>query len=132
MLVRLRVDGIIATNTTISRDQLATDEKRVAACGAGGLSGRPLKERSSRMVADLYRLTGGDIPIVGVGGIFTAEDAWEKIAAGASLVQLYTGFIYRGPGVVREINEGLEQILKREGFSNLDDAVGCRADKYSS
>ena len=79
------------------------------------------------MIADLFNLTKGKVPIVGVGGIFTAEDAWEKIAAGASLVQLYTGFIYRGPGVVREINEGLEQILKREGFSNLDAAVGCRA-----
>lgn len=132
VLVRLQVDGIIATNTTIARDHLVTDQKQVAACGAGGLSGGPLQERSTRMVADLFRLTHGKIPIVGVGGIFTAEDAWEKIAAGASLVQLYTGFIYRGPGIVREINQGLERILKREGFSHLDDAVGCRADTYSS
>jgi dihydroorotate dehydrogenase len=132
VLVRLRVDGIIATNTTIARDHLTTDQKRVAACGEGGLSGGPLKQKSTRMITDLFSLTKGRIPIVGVGGIFTAEDAWEKIAAGASLVQLYTGFIYRGPGVVREINKGLERILKREGFSNLDDAVGCRADKYSS
>ena len=131
VLVRLRVDGIIATNTTIARDHLATDEKQVAACGAGGLSGGPIRERSTRMVADLYRLTGGKVPIVGVGGIFTAEDAWEKIAAGASLVQLYTGFIYRGPGIVREINEGLERILKREGFANLDAAVGCRTHERS-
>ena len=126
VLVRLRVDGIIATNTTISRDDLRTEQRRVAACGEGGLSGGPLQERSTRMVADLFRLTKGKIPIVGVGGIFTAQDAWEKIAAGASLVQLYTGFIYRGPGIVREINEGLEKILRREGFANLDDAVGCR------
>jgi dihydroorotate dehydrogenase len=126
VLVRLEIDGIIATNTTISRDHLQTERTEVEACGEGGLSGGPLKERSTRMVADLFRLTKGKIPIVGVGGIFTAEDAWEKIAAGASLVQLYTGFIYRGPGIVREINEGLEQILKREGFANLDDAVGCR------
>ena len=127
VLVRLRVDGIIATNTTITREHLATDRKEIAACGEGGLSGRPLGQKSTRMVADLFNLTKGTVPIVGVGGIFTAEDAWEKIAAGASLVQLYTGFIYRGPSVVREINEGLEQILKREGFSNLDEAVGCRA-----
>lgn len=127
VLVALRVDGIIATNTTITRDHLATDEKQVAAFGAGGLSGLPLKERSTRMVADLYKLTEGKIPIIGVGGIFTAEDAWEKICAGASLVQLYTGFIYRGPAIAREINYGLDRILQREGFSNLDAAVGCRA-----
>jgi len=124
---RLQVDGIIATNTTVSRDNLQTEKQQVAACGEGGLSGQPLKQRSTRMIADLYKLTKGKLPLIGVGGIFTAEDAWEKISAGASLVQLYTGFIYRGPGVAREINEGLERILVREGFSNLDAAVGCRA-----
>ena len=131
VILRLGVDGIIATNTTISREDLTTDQKKVAACGEGGLSGEPLKKRSTRMIADLYRLTKGKVPLIGVGGIFTAEDAWEKIAAGASLVQLYTGFIYRGPSVAREINEGLAQILKREGFSNLDAAVGCRAEERS-
>lgn len=131
VLLRLQVDGIIATNTTVSRDNLSTDEREVAACGEGGLSGEPLKHRSTRMVAELYKLTKGRVPLVGVGGIFTAEDAWEKIAAGASLVQLYTGFIYRGPGIAREINEGLDRILKREGFSNLDAAVGCRATERS-
>lgn len=127
VLVRLKVDGIIATNTTIAREHLRSDQAEVAACGEGGLSGGPLRQKSTRMVADLYHLTKGKIPIVGVGGIFTAADAWEKIAAGASLVQLYTGFIYRGPAIVREINEGLQKILKREGFADLDAAVGCRA-----
>jgi dihydroorotate dehydrogenase len=131
VILRLDLDGIIAANTTISRNDLSTDQKQVAACGEGGLSGQPLKQRSTRMVADLYKLTKGRVPIIGVGGIFTAEDAWEKIAAGASLVQLYTGFIYRGPGVAREINEGLARILKQEGFSNLDAAVGCRAEERS-
>jgi dihydroorotate dehydrogenase len=131
VLVRLRVDGIIATNTTIARDHLVTKSARVVAMGEGGLSGAPLKTRATKMIADLFKLTEGKVPIVGVGGIFTAEDAWEKIAAGASLVQLYTGFIYRGPGIVREINEGLAQILKREGFTNLDAAVGCRAHERS-
>ena len=131
VLLRLQVDGIIATNTTISRDGLNTDRAQVAAVGEGGLSGAPLRAKSTRMIKDLYSLTKGQVPIVGVGGIFTAADAWEKIAAGASLVQLYTGFIYRGPGIAREINEGLEQILKREGFSNLDAAVGCRANERS-
>jgi dihydroorotate dehydrogenase len=132
VLVRLRVDGIIATNTTIARDHLLTESARVVAIGEGGLSGAPLKARATKMIADLFNLTKGKVPIVGVGGIFTGDDAWEKIAAGASLVQLYTGFIYQGPGIVREINEGLEQILKREGFSNLDAAVGCRAAERSS
>ena len=127
VLTRLEIDGIIATNTTITRDDLRTEQKQVAAFGEGGLSGAPLREKSTLMIAELYRLTGGRMPLIGVGGIFTAEDAWEKIAAGASLVQLYTGFIYRGPNIAREISEGLEQILKREGFAKLDDAVGCRA-----
>ena len=131
VIERLKIDGIIATNTTITRDHLLTDQAQVAALGEGGLSGAPLRAKSTRMVADLYRLTKGQVPIIGVGGIFTAEDAWEKIAAGASLVQLYTGFIYRGPGVAREINEGLQRILKREGFENLDAAVGCRAEERS-
>ena len=127
VLMRFQVDGIIATNTTISRDDLKTDRVRVAAAGEGGLSGAPLRAKSTQTIKDVYQLTKGRVPIIGVGGIFTAEDAWEKIAAGASLVQLYTGFIYRGPKVAREINEGLAQILKGEGFSNLDAAVGCRA-----
>jgi len=121
----LLVDGIIATNTTVSRDNLITDAKRVAACGEGGLSGKPLKRRSTRMIAELYELTQGRIPLIGVGGIFNAEDAWEKICAGASLVQLYTGFIYQGPNIANEINEGLARILAREGFASLDEAVGC-------
>lgn len=122
---RFHIDGIIATNTTVSRDNLRTDAKRVEAFGEGGLSGKPLKHRSTQMIADLYRFTRGRIPLIGVGGIFNAEDAWEKIAAGASLVQLYTGLIYQGPNVAHEINEGLSHILAREGFANLDEAVGC-------
>jgi dihydroorotate dehydrogenase len=127
VISRLHIDGIIATNTTISRADLRTDAKRVRACGEGGLSGKPLAHRSTRMIADLYELTGGRIPLIGVGGIFNEEDAWEKIAAGSSLVQLYTGFIYQGPNIAQEINEGLANILARKGFANLDAAVGCRA-----
>ena len=129
---RLQIDGIIATNTTISRENLHTDARRVAACGEGGLSGKPIKTKSTKMIADLYELTRGRIPLIGVGGIFTAEDAWEKITAGASLVQLYTGFIYQGPNVAREINEGLATILSREGFANINEAVGCRVKNLRS
>ncbi|HJP92829.1 MAG TPA: quinone-dependent dihydroorotate dehydrogenase [Pyrinomonadaceae bacterium] len=131
VIERSQVDGIIATNTTVSRDNLLTDGKRVAACGEGGLSGKPLKNRSTRMIAELYELTGGRIPLIGVGGIFNAEDAWEKICAGASLVQLYTGFIYQGPNIANEINEGLAKILAREGFASLEEAVGCHYPRHS-
>jgi dihydroorotate dehydrogenase len=125
--LRARIDGIIATNTTTKREGLRTPAGEVAACGEGGLSGAPLRERATKMIANLYRLARGSLTIVGVGGIFTAEDAWEKICAGASLVQLYTGFVYQGFTVARDINEGLRSIVEREGFKSLDDAVGCRA-----
>jgi dihydroorotate dehydrogenase len=121
------IAGIIATNTTIERKGLKTPEQQVRACGAGGLSGAPLQQRATQVIATLYRLTGGSIPLVGGGGIFTAADAWEKICSGASLVQIYTGFIYQGPGIASRINDGLQEILDKEGFRSLDDAVGCRA-----
>ena len=127
VIQRLQIDGIIATNTTVSRDNLRTERSRVEACGAGGLSGKPLTNRATQMIAELYELTHGRIPLIGVGGIFTAEDAWEKICAGASLVQVYTGFIYEGPSIVRQINKGLVEILRREGFTNIEQAVGCMA-----
>ena len=126
---RLKIDGIIATNTTVSRNGLRTDARRVASFGEGGLSGKPLANRSTQMIAQLFELTGGRIPLIGVGGIFNADDAWEKICAGASLVQLYTGFIYQGPTIAQQINEGLSRILAREGFTSLDAAVGWATKK---
>jgi dihydroorotate dehydrogenase len=108
---------------------LNTPRAQIERFGAGGLSGRPLRARSTEVIRELYRLTRGTIPIIGVGGIFSAEDAWEKIAAGASLVQIWTGFIYEGAGVVRRINDGLAARLEREGIKTLDAAVGCRADE---
>jgi dihydroorotate dehydrogenase len=127
---RANVAAIIATNTTVSRAGLRTEAASVERFGAGGLSGAPLRARSTQVVAALRRLTRGSPELVGVGGVFSAEDAWEKICAGASLVQLYTGFIYEGASVVRRINEGLAAILEREGFRTLDEAVGCRADEF--
>lgn len=121
------VSGIIATNTTVSRDGLLTPISEVQACGEGGLSGAPLRQQANHVISRVYRLTRGELPIIGVGGIFSADDAWEKISAGASLIQLYTGLIYEGPGVVKQINEGLVEILQREGFNSIDDAVGCRS-----
>lgn len=126
------IAGIIATNTTISREGLRSSAAEIKACGEGGLSGLPLRVPSNRMIGRLYKLTGGKIPLIGVGGIFTAQDAWEKICAGASLVQLYTGFIYQGPGIVADINKGLQEILEREGIRSIDEAVGCRADEFAA
>lgn len=100
-----KIDGLIATNTTINRDNLVT--KNVDEIGAGGLSGKPLKDRSTEVIRYISQKSNGSIPIIGVGGIHSAEDAIEKINAGASLVQIFTGFIYEGPKLVRDINKAL-------------------------
>ena len=118
------VAGIIATNTTVSRSGLTTPATRLAAYGDGGLSGAPLRVRSNEIISSIYRATKGQLPIIGAGGIFTADDAWAKICAGACLIQIYTGFIYEGPTIARRINRGLAAIMAREGFTSIDDAVG--------
>jgi hypothetical protein len=110
----LQIDGIIATNTTISRDKSAHRCKPVTAAGEGGLSGKPLRNRSTQMIAELYELTGGRIPLIGVGGIFTAEDAWEKICAGRKPRAVVHRIYLSGTNIANDINEGLEKILARE------------------
>jgi dihydroorotate dehydrogenase len=107
IVAKTRIAGIIATNTTISRANLATDVAQVAEMGAGGVSGRPLRERSTEVIRYLHQKSGGAFPIIGVGGIFSADDALEKLNAGASLIQVYTSFIYEGPGLARKINRAL-------------------------
>jgi dihydroorotate dehydrogenase len=102
-----KIDGVIATNTTISREGLKTDDSRLKAIGAGGLSGKPLTKRSTEVVRYLSTKSNKAFPIIAVGGIHTAEDAIEKLNAGASLVQIYTGFIYEGPGIAKRINKKL-------------------------
>jgi dihydroorotate dehydrogenase len=102
-----KIDGIIATNTTISRDGLTVDDKTLTDIGAGGVSGKPLSKRSTEVIRYLHEKSGGAFPIIGVGGIHTAEDAIEKLNAGASLVQLYTGFIYEGPSLIKKINQAI-------------------------
>ena len=118
------ISGIIATNTTISRPETKDVAIQKLYGESGGLSGRPLSKRSTEVVAHVYRRSKGALPIIGVGGIFTAEDAWEKIVAGASLLQIYTSLVYEGPGVVRKILKGLQVILSRKGIKSLQDAVG--------
>jgi dihydroorotate dehydrogenase len=104
-----QIDGIVATNTTIDRSQLQTPASEVEAIGAGGLSGKPVTARSTEVIRYIHQKTNGTIPMIAVGGIFTAADAIEKLNAGASLVQVYTGFIYEGPGMVKRICNGLLQ-----------------------
>ena len=101
----VKLDGVIATNTTISREGLKTPNGRIESIGAGGLSGKPVKSRSTAVIRYLAEKSKKGFPIIGVGGIHSAEDALEKIDAGADLVQLYTGFVYEGPKLVKEINK---------------------------
>jgi dihydroorotate dehydrogenase len=117
--------GLIATNTTVDRSVLPHGHP--LAGEAGGVSGAPLRQRATTVIRRLYRLSGGRLPIIGVGGIFSAADAYEKIRAGASLVQVYTGFIYEGPGLPRRICRGLHDLLARDRFATIADAVGSDA-----
>jgi dihydroorotate dehydrogenase len=122
--LRLKLDGIIATNTTVARDNLQASASDIERIGSGGLSGKPLSERSTAVISKIYQYSNGKLPVIGVGGIFTAEDAFAKIAAGACLVQAYTGFVYEGFTFARDINFGLAKILREKGFASLDEAIG--------
>jgi dihydroorotate dehydrogenase len=118
--------GIVATNTTLTRPPANDSTIQAVYAQAGGLSGRPLRERSTEVLRHLYRQSRGQLPIIGVGGVFDATDAWEKINAGASLLQIYTSLVYRGPGVIGKIVNGLRQRMKQAGYTDLRQAVGQR------
>jgi dihydroorotate dehydrogenase len=118
----LKVSGLIAANTTIARPE---GLKSAAKGEAGGLSGRPLFDPSKAVLRDLYRLTEGKVPLIGVGGVSSGADAYRKIRAGASLVQLYTGLIYGGPGLVPRIKMELARLLREDGFDSVAAAVGA-------
>ena len=119
--LRLNLAGIIATNTTVKRENLKTkiDE-------TGGLSGEPLRKKSTEVIRKIHKFSNGKLPVIGVGGIFTAEDAFEKIQAGACLIQSYTGFVYQGFTFARDVNFGVAKILREKGFRDLDAAVGTQ------
>lgn len=119
--LRLNFAGIIATNTTVKRENL---RDRNAENIGGGLSGKPVRQISNEVIKQIYKFSKGKLTIIGVGGIFTPEDAFEKIASGASLLESYTGFVYQGFTFARDVNFGLAKILKDKGFSRLDEAVG--------
>jgi dihydroorotate dehydrogenase len=123
-IARIAIDkglgALIVSNTTISRPPLQSPH----AGEAGGLSGAPLKDLAQQRLRDFRSATGGAIPLIGVGGIATAEDAWARIRAGASLVQLYSAMVYEGPGIAKAICKGLEAMMRRDGFSSIAEATG--------
>ncbi|MDO5529325.1 MAG: quinone-dependent dihydroorotate dehydrogenase [Paracoccus sp. (in: a-proteobacteria)] len=125
--LELRVDAIIATNTTLARDGLVSEGK----AQAGGLSGAPLFARSTRVLARLYRATGGAVPLIGVGGISDANDAWEKLRAGASAVQIYSALVYQGMSLAPRIARALDARAAREGLGNLGELTGTGADEWA-
>lgn len=116
-----KVDGLIISNTTLDRESLKNDK---LAHESGGLSGKPLTSKSTEMIKEMYKLTKGKIPIVGVGGVFSGEDAFEKILAGASVVQIYTALIYHGPAIVTKIKQELAEHLSKNGYKSVSEAVG--------
>jgi hypothetical protein len=124
LAVDLSLDGIIATNTTIARPDLVSDPALVAAAGAGGLSGAPLRPRALEVLRRLHARAGDQLVLIAAGGIETADDAWERIAAGATLVQAYTGFIYGGPRWARRIQDGLARRARAEGLKSVSEARG--------
>lgn len=120
------IDAIVATNTTLSRTSLKSPHKSQI----GGLSGAPLFDPSTRILAQLSKLTGGKLPLIGVGGIGSAQNAFDKIKAGASAVQLYTAMVYRGISLAAQIAEGLDKLLEKDGYANVSDAVGVETDNW--
>lgn len=116
-----RLDALIVSNTTIARPPLRSP----FASETGGLSGAPLKQAALQRLRDFRKATGSAVPLIGVGGIATAQDAWQRIVAGASLIQLYSAMVYEGPGIARTMCRGLEQLMRRDGFASIAEAVGC-------
>ena len=119
--MKQNIDALIVSNTTITRPKLQSSNQEET----GGLSGAPLKDLALQRLKDFRTASGGKIPLIGVGGIANAEDAYERIRAGASLVQLYTAMIYEGPTMARTMSCGLARLLKQDGFSSVAEAVGA-------
>jgi dihydroorotate dehydrogenase len=117
------IDALVVANTTVSRPLLKSRHGQQP----GGLSGGPLKPLALKALREFRSASGGEIPLIGVGGIASADDAWERIRAGASLVQLYSAMVYEGPGIARRIARGLAERLSREGYSSIADAIGADA-----
>ncbi|HOO51486.1 MAG TPA: quinone-dependent dihydroorotate dehydrogenase [Alphaproteobacteria bacterium] len=122
VVMTLKIDGVILTNTTLERPEYLPQD---FANEKGGLSGAPLTQKSTAIIRKFYQLTNGQIPIIGVGGISNAQEAYDKIRAGASLVQVYSALVYEGPGLANRINKELAELLKKDGFKSLEQAIGA-------
>jgi dihydroorotate dehydrogenase len=127
LALELELDGIIATNTTIARTGLVTPDGKIARVGAGGLSGAPIKDRSFAVLRRLRARVGSRVTLIAVGGIETADDAWQRIRAGATLVQAYTGFIYGGPGWPKRVQRELAAKVRAAGLATIEQAIGADA-----
>jgi dihydroorotate dehydrogenase len=123
-VIKNAVDGVIISNTTIDRN---LNLQSTYAAENGGLSGQPLFAKSNEILKNFYKLTQGKIPLIGVGGIASAQDAYEKIKWGASMVQIYSAFIYEGFGLVERIKKDLSEMIKKDGFKNIAQAVGVKS-----
>lgn len=124
ILIKHKVDAVIVSNLVKNRDNPAFDSEEIAAAGTGNFSGKPVEKFSNELIKNIYREFKGQILIVGLGGIFTAEDAYKKIKLGANLVQLITGMIYGGPATIWEINQGLTRLVAKDGYKNINEAIG--------
>ncbi|OEY87132.1 dihydroorotate dehydrogenase (quinone) [Wolbachia pipientis] len=122
LVIECKIDGLIVSNTTTSRENVNSYQNE-----PGGLSGKPLFKLSTELLRDMYKLTSGKIFLIGCGGVSSGTTAYEKIKAGASLVQLYTALIYHGPKIVNKINLELAELISRDGFTNISEAIGCEA-----
>jgi dihydroorotate dehydrogenase len=123
------VDGLVISNTTSTRPESLLDEEKIADKTPGGLSGQPLKPLSLSTLKQIYRITRGVIPIIGVGGVSSGQDAYERIRAGASLIQLYTALIYEGPGLIHRITSELDELIRKDGFKNVKQVVGIDVER---
>jgi dihydroorotate dehydrogenase len=117
-------NGIIATNTTMSRPSEISASEQALFAQTGGMSGLPIQQSSTEMISKIYKMTNGEFPIVGVGGIMSGEDAWQKICAGASLIQAYSGFVFEGASLTKQVVNGIDKKMKQNGYSSLDQAIG--------
>ena len=124
LALELKLDGLIATNTTISRQGLSSSEEKVTECGAGGLSGAPLQGRSLQVLRRLRSRAGNRLTLISVGGVENAGQVWERIKAGATLVQIYTAYVYQGPLLPKRLARALVELANNEGFDRVQDAVG--------
>ena len=116
--------GIIASNTTTSRPNVVAGKEQKVFAQTGGMSGIPVQSKSTEMISKIYKMTNGEFPIVGVGGIMSGEDAWQKICAGASLIQAYSGFVFEGASLTKQVVNGIEMKMRQNGFTSLEEAIG--------